>query len=251
MKPHDNSARFYDCIYQRRFGEGLNQLTQANLRQIQQLVPGGKILDFGAGTGRVSIPLAKLGYEVEAIDISQAMLDVLIEKAARENLIIQTAQDIGNTDWSKDMVIAVFTVFAYILEDLEMESTLKLIYDSLKPGGYFMFDLVKKEEYQHLCLTNNCIVREVSSDNYSDFVKVELFNKDENLFAHYHEKVSIVCNNENMQNEKFDGGEGEDFDIRFWEIKQLEDIMKWDRFIKINQFDLGGAEYFIYQKPIS
>jgi 2-polyprenyl-3-methyl-5-hydroxy-6-metoxy-1,4-benzoquinol methylase len=145
MKPHDNSARFYDCIYQRRFGEGLNQLTQANLRQIQQLVPGGKILDFGAGTGRLSIPLAKLGYEVEAIDISQAMLDVLIEKAARENLIIQTAQDIVNTDWSKDMVIAVFTVFAYILEDLEMESTLKLIYDSLKPGGYFMFDLVKKK----------------------------------------------------------------------------------------------------------
>ena len=249
MNSHDKSAKFYDCIYARRFGEGLNQLTQANLRQIQQLIPSGKILDFGAGTGRLSIPLAKLGYEVEAIDISQAMLDVLIEKAARENLIIQTAQEIENTDWSKDMVISVLTVFAYIQKDLEMESTIKFIYDSLKPGGYFMFDLVKKEGYQQFCRTNNCIVREVSGDNYFDFVKVELFNKDENLFAHYHEKVSIVCNNENMQNEKFDGEEN--FDIRFWEIKQIENIMKWDGFIKINQFDLGGSDYFIYQKPIS
>ena len=242
MKPHDNSARFYDCIYEKRFGARLNQLTETNLQQIQQLIPrGGKIVDFGAGTGRLSIPLAKLGYEVQAIDISQKMLDVLVEKANKEKLNIQTFNGIRHTDWSKDMVVAVFTVLAYILDEENMSIFLKLMYDSLKPGGYFMFDLVKKVPYETSCRINNCVVIDKNIDNYSDFVKVELFNNNGNTFAHYSEKVDIICNNE-----RFEGGE--DFDIRFWNIQQLENLPEFYGFTKIKQFDLAGADYFIYQK---
>lgn len=45
------------------------------------LPDGAKVLDFGAGDGRVAIPLAALGYQVTAVDSSQRMLDRLTEQA--------------------------------------------------------------------------------------------------------------------------------------------------------------------------
>jgi 2-polyprenyl-3-methyl-5-hydroxy-6-metoxy-1,4-benzoquinol methylase len=37
------------------------------------LPPGGSIVDFGAGTGRLAIPLARAGYRVTAVEPSSAM----------------------------------------------------------------------------------------------------------------------------------------------------------------------------------
>jgi ubiquinone/menaquinone biosynthesis C-methylase UbiE len=39
--------------------------------------PGMKVLDFGCGTGFLSIPLAELGANVIAVDIQQKMLDLV------------------------------------------------------------------------------------------------------------------------------------------------------------------------------
>lgn len=41
----------------------------------------GPVLDVGAGTGRVAIPLAQHGHEVTALDCEQALLDVLLDRA--------------------------------------------------------------------------------------------------------------------------------------------------------------------------
>lgn len=41
---------------------------------------GAKVLDFGCGDGRVAIPMARLGFEVTAVDASRNMLDRLTER---------------------------------------------------------------------------------------------------------------------------------------------------------------------------
>jgi SAM-dependent methyltransferase len=46
------------------------------------LPPGARILDVGCGTGRHSVALAQLGYDVTGIDLSQSMLDLAQSKAA-------------------------------------------------------------------------------------------------------------------------------------------------------------------------
>lgn len=44
------------------------------------------ILDLGAGGGLISIPLAKLGHRVTAVDISEEALEVLMRKAVSEGI---------------------------------------------------------------------------------------------------------------------------------------------------------------------
>jgi SAM-dependent methyltransferase len=43
---------------------------------------GGPVLDVGAGTGRVSLALARAGHAVTAVDRDQALLDALAQRAA-------------------------------------------------------------------------------------------------------------------------------------------------------------------------
>lgn len=51
---------------------------------------GGPILDVGAGTGRVSLDLARRGHEVVALDYDPALLAVLTERARAEGLHVET-----------------------------------------------------------------------------------------------------------------------------------------------------------------
>ena len=51
---------------------------------------GGPILDVGAGTGRVTLDLARRGHEVVALDLDRALLDVLERRAQAQRLHVQT-----------------------------------------------------------------------------------------------------------------------------------------------------------------
>src|SRR5688500_4285435 len=46
----------------------------------------GALLDLGAGTGRLAIPMAQSGYRVVAVDLSPRMLELLGAKARRAGL---------------------------------------------------------------------------------------------------------------------------------------------------------------------
>ncbi|MBR5739370.1 MAG: class I SAM-dependent methyltransferase, partial [Lachnospiraceae bacterium] len=55
---------------------------------------GLKILDIGAGTGRYTLPLAELGHEVTAIDLTPYNVGILKQKAERAG--IRLSARIGN-----------------------------------------------------------------------------------------------------------------------------------------------------------
>lgn len=106
------------------------------------------ILDFGAGTGYLTIPAAKMVEGiVYALDIDPNMLDVINSKAANED--IENVRSIqGNTDHiplsddSIDIVLA-----SLVLHEVKpLSETLQQIKQILKEDGYFVCVEFEKSE---------------------------------------------------------------------------------------------------------
>jgi SAM-dependent methyltransferase len=63
------------------------------ITQVRRLTgESGRIVDFGAGTGKLALAFAALGYDVVALDQSPAMLERLAQKAADAGLSIKTVK---------------------------------------------------------------------------------------------------------------------------------------------------------------
>lgn len=86
---------YYDDIYP---PHGIAEL----LDYVREIKPApARIIDFGVGTGRTAIPLARAGYHVHGVDISPAMLAVLDEKDP-DQLVEVTRGDFTELDGNGD-----------------------------------------------------------------------------------------------------------------------------------------------------
>src|SRR5678815_1580906 len=77
-REHYADAALYDYEYRRRRADVMFYRELARKR----LGDAGRILELGAGSGRVTIPLARAGHQVVAVDASTAMLDKLRARVA-------------------------------------------------------------------------------------------------------------------------------------------------------------------------
>jgi ubiquinone/menaquinone biosynthesis C-methylase UbiE len=104
-----------------------------------ELHPGMKVLDFGCGPGRLTIPVARqiqLSGSVTAYDIQPAMLERVRAKAISEDLdnidFVQGTSGegkLGNNQYDRALLVTVLG------EIPDKETLLKEIFNSLKPNG--------------------------------------------------------------------------------------------------------------------
>lgn len=97
--------------------------------------PKGRALDIACGNGRNAIYLAKLGFQVDAVDISDVAIEWLRQKAHEDNLPITshiTDLEKGNLPRGPYQVIV---NFKYLQRDL-----FPLIKQALAPGGLLFFE---------------------------------------------------------------------------------------------------------------
>jgi len=124
--------------------------------EIEQLAarlgtPFGRVLDLGAGPGRHSLPLARSGYTVTALDTSAHLLDRLRESAHGLPIeIVQADMREFVREQFYDLVLAMWTSFGYFEDEADHARVLDNIRTSLKPGGHLVLDLVGLET---LCRT--------------------------------------------------------------------------------------------------
>jgi len=85
-KRWDNRANTYDEHYKTFHGAVENYVDWELLKKYLPKNKNAKILDAAGGTGRITLPLAKMGYSVTLCDISPRMLDVAKPKMLREGV---------------------------------------------------------------------------------------------------------------------------------------------------------------------
>ncbi len=108
--------------------------------RILSLLPftGAVLADIGAGTGFTAFPAARTASKVYAVDVSNAMVDIMRRRAAERNVtnllpILSTAEKIPLPDASVDAALSVSC-----FHDYEDESTVAETARILKPGGLFL-----------------------------------------------------------------------------------------------------------------
>ncbi len=102
-----------------------------------------KILDVGCGTGRHSVELAKRGYDITGIDLSESQLGLAKEKAAADNLKIRFLQHDARKlpfDHEFDAAIMLCEGGFPLMETDEMNyEILKNVAKALHNNGKFIF----------------------------------------------------------------------------------------------------------------
>ena len=138
-------ADHYDFFYNEKDYESeCDLLEQAFLRFRKE--PILTILDMGCGTGNHAIPLARRGYQVHGVDLSEHMLAHALSKSQRETFNhspVFSHGDIRNVELGEkfDAVLMMFAVLGYQLTNQDVLSTFDTVRKHLKPGGLFIFDV--------------------------------------------------------------------------------------------------------------
>jgi SAM-dependent methyltransferase len=238
-QPHDNWGEYYDFVYEQTFGRYYDALTAETLNIIKQIFPDGSIIDFGAGTGRLAIPLAELGYKVIAVEKSAGMVNEFKRKFSRDKAEIEIHNcSISEYDGaSADLALALFTVLSYSISEEELTRNLQAICKSVRSGGYFFYDLPSTLFFQ-----GGRIIQKESSQlkRVVDVLATEQLN----IYT-YHERCSGVFNGKDFRYE-------DEFKIRYWEISIVERILSENGFIDTTQtfpqFSSTASTYKLFKK---
>ena len=135
----------YDLFYgDKDYESECDLLEQAVQRYCQE--PVHTILDMGCGTGNHSIPLARRGYQVHGVDISENMLAHAVEKTQKVTFKyppVFSQGDVRSVDFGNqfDAVLMMFAVLGYQLTNEDALAALRTVRKYLKPGGLFIFDV--------------------------------------------------------------------------------------------------------------
>ena len=234
--PHSSWAEVYDLAYHRSFGEFYNRLTDATIQVITDRIhPGGRIVDFGAGTGRLSIPLADKNFEVTAVDPCCEMLCQLIQKK-REGMKLHTVcskmEDFKGSNFH--FALCVFTVLLYLLDDESLTKAISAAHGALKPNGLLLVDVPSRTIFQNHSRKDDLIERFVS-----------VIQENEDIYR-YQEKLKVKGHT---------GGEStysDEFKIRYWSSEYVSNILRTTGFIPeadlTNHFSGTGSHYWIMKK---
>ena len=133
-----------------------------------------KVLDLCCGVGRISSELARTGYSVTGVDITESFLNAAKEDSRHENLKIEYIR----SDIRKfvrpgffDAVLNLYVSFGYFSSQKDDLKVLLNAYESLKDGGSLIIETIGKE----------IAVR--------DFVEAEWFERGETLMLTEYEPL--------------------------------------------------------------
>lgn len=147
----------------------------------KQKKPIKSVVDLACGTGEITIEMAKRGFDMIGVDLSEEMLLYAKEKAQRFGQdILWLNQDISQLDLygTVDAAICSLDSLNYIIDKRDLLKCFKQIHLFLEPGGLFIFDVNSPYKFEHILSSNSFIY------DYSDLFCI---------WQNYYDKKSRLC----------------------------------------------------------
>ena len=153
---------------------GYEQWSQYLIKLLKERGAGTSGLDIGCGNGYFTRALTRAGYSVTGIDISPQMLDTAQKLALKEGIRAEfLLGDITKLKViaKKDFCIAINDCINYIPKD-KLESAFSHVYNSLKKGGVFIFDISSARKLKNT-IGNNLFAEDGEDISYIWFNRLD------------------------------------------------------------------------------
>lgn len=111
------------------------------------------VLDLACGTGSLSVLLAQEGYRVIGVDMSEDMLTVAAQKAQElENMPFFVCQRMERLrlPYPVDCAVCCLDSLNYVTDPADCRRAIARVYQALRPGGMFLFDINSAEKLRGL-----------------------------------------------------------------------------------------------------
>ena len=107
-------------------------------------VMGGKVCECACGTGGLTLPLHRRGFQMTGVDLSQEMLWIAAQKARKMGIGLPfVQQDMRKLHLHRQMdaVIATCDGVNYLLTDEDVSAFFRAAWAAMRPGGALIFDI--------------------------------------------------------------------------------------------------------------
>jgi SAM-dependent methyltransferase len=121
------------------YDEWYEETNPSECELLAELAAGGRVLELGIGTGRVSLPLFFAGVDVHGIDASPAIVRQLRAKEGGEAIPV-TIGDMADVpvDGQFSLVFVVFNTFFMLTTPEAQQRCFRNVAAHLAPGGRFL-----------------------------------------------------------------------------------------------------------------
>lgn len=180
---YDSFARVYDKLQDTDYNSFVNYYEEIFERFG---IHPELVLDLACGTGNITVPMAKRGYDMIGVDISEEMLGIAADKARdAECDILFLNQDMTEFELygTVDAAVCALDGVNYLTLDGELEQLLALVKNYLNPGGLFIFDINSEHKLKNILGGNTFVYDEedvycVWSSDFDDEDSICGFNLD-------------------------------------------------------------------------
>lgn len=224
-----------DLVYDANIYDGMNT-DLADLQFYKRWLPPSKdtrILELCCGTGRLTLPIAKEGYDICGVDCTPSMLDQAKTKASEAGLKIGFVQaDIRTLELGEkfNIVFIPFNSIHHLYKNEDLFKVFSVVKNYLKEGGLFLLDcfnpniryIVESEKEQKE------IAAYITSDGREVSIKQTMY---------YENKTQI----NRIKWHYFINGEfhsTQNLDMRMFFPQELDTYLEWNGFDIIHKY--GG-----------
>ena len=140
---------WFETIFDERYPELFGPLEEDAEQEVEEILRmlslrrGSSVEDLGCGRGRHAIPLARRGYRVTGVDLSEKMLAMARDRSGREGVSVEWVREDMRTfcrPGAFHLCLSLFTSFGYF-HDGENQQVLDNVAKSLRKGGVLLLDL--------------------------------------------------------------------------------------------------------------